>query len=62
MAATKCKFMFGGEMALTEKPFNMNIIYEGLAYSPLMVKIDPKVIDQSSHLRVRFDPLQFKFR
>lgn len=62
MQATKCRFAVNGETILTERPFNMQIIYESLAYSPIMLKVDPKVVDQSSHVRVRFDPLQFRIR
>ena len=45
MNAYHSRFMFGQDIILTEKPFNMGIIYEGLAYSPLLQKVDPKVID-----------------
>ena len=62
MNAHHSRFMFGQDIILTEKPFNMGIIYEGLAYSPLLQKVDPKVIDQSTHMRIKFDPIQFRIR
>lgn len=38
--------VFGTELIhLTDKPFNMQIIYENLAYSPLLSKIDPQLIE-----------------
>lgn len=35
---------------------------EGLSYSPLLSKIDPKVVEQASHMRVKFDPIQITLK
>ena len=47
---------------MTEHPFNIKIVFESLAYSPLLSKIDPKVLDQATHIRIKFDPFQLTIR
>lgn len=45
MNAENSKFMFGDDIPLTEAPFNMQIVFENLAYSPLLSKIDPQLVE-----------------
>jgi len=32
--------------------FNMSILFENLANSPILAKLDPKIVDQSTYLRI----------
>lgn len=40
----------------------MSITYESLAYSPILPKLDPRVVEQASHLRIKFDPVHLTLR
>ena len=58
MQAEKAVIVFGGNSPLTDEPFNLVISFENLAPSPILPKLDLKILEQASHLRMRFDPLQ----
>jgi len=52
MEIDKAKIIYGGDTALTDQPFNMSILFENLANSPILAKLDPKIVDQSTYLRI----------
>jgi hypothetical protein len=53
---------FGEESPVNDEPFNLAIIYESLAYSPILGKLDPRIVEQASHLRIKFDPVHLTLR
>lgn len=57
MDVEKAMIVYGGDTVLTEEPFNMSIIFENLAFSPIFAKLDPKLVDQATYLRIKFDPV-----
>jgi hypothetical protein len=57
MEIDKAVITYGGDTILTDEPFNMSVLYENLANSPILAKLDPKIVDQASYLRINFDPV-----
>ncbi len=45
MEVDKAMIVYGGDTILTDEPFNLSILFENLAYSPILAKLDPKIID-----------------
>jgi hypothetical protein len=56
MQAEKAMVVFGGDTPLTDEPFNLAISFENLAPSPIIPKLDLKVVELASHLRIKMDP------
>jgi hypothetical protein len=57
MEVDKAVITYGGDTILTDEPFNMSVLYENLANSPILAKLDPKIVDQAAYLRINFDPV-----
>jgi hypothetical protein len=45
MEVDKAVITYGGDTILTDEPFNMSVLYENLANSPILAKLDPKIVD-----------------
>jgi hypothetical protein len=45
MQAEKAMIVFGGHTPLTDEPFNLKISFENLAPSPILPKLDLKLVE-----------------
>lgn len=49
---------FGQNSLLTKDTFNIKVTYENLAYSPLINRIDPYILDKSSTVTINLNPVE----
>lgn len=49
---------FGQNSLLTKDTLNIKVTYENLAYSPLINRIDPYILDKSSTVTINLNPVE----